>query len=443
MATSNPVGMWIPPRDETDESAHQRSRELTHHIPRAMTVDYTQYKLEVPTKNTASISVFAAPSSAFSLLVEDKPSNDGFRANLFGVHIPTRRSVPFAVVERRQPLDRFGLFRRLPPELRVAIWEMTLEPRIVCIRTQAAYTNHAKSFPSTKLPLIYEISSECQALLHARGTMFRFFDSRHRHLHQEWFDRRSDIFYVPSIRVLYSWTGWERALAGATVLANVLELIEDPYRGSECNEMFERLVRHGSFNGVKTFYLSLITIECGEDLDIYGKNSTAVVDLDDKRLPDLLRPAFENIRNSDCFNQNRVVHKTPARLLKHLHAEWDRDLKTAFEEHWLQGHILGTRQMHPSMFTNKQFGFENGRRYLDRDHRMVADLLQQMPKIRPVIIFEKRWPASDMFLCSRWREFVATVWNQGRRFDGLEVISNRRRMVLSTELKVGRRTHYA
>ncbi|KAI1487047.1 hypothetical protein F5X96DRAFT_651927 [Biscogniauxia mediterranea] len=443
MATSNSIGMWIPTRDEADESAHQKSRDLTHHISRAMTTDYAQFKLDISTRSATGISIFG-PSSTISLIEDILLSNNGFNGTLLDLYISANRPSAVAIRERRQPLKRFDYFGRLPPELREAIWSMALDSRIVCIRAQAAYTRHAKSFPSTKLPLIYEVSSECQALLHTRGTMFRFFDSHHNRLHQDWFDRHCDLFYIPSIRVLYSWTGWEKALAGATVLANVLELIEDRHRGSEASEIFERLVRHGSFNGVKTFYLSLVTIECGEDLDIYGNNSMAVVDLDDKRLPDLLRPAFNNIRNKSCFDQSRVVHRTPAKLLKHLHAEWDRDLKTAFEEHWLQSRVAATKHAHQAhMFTNKRFGFDNGRQYLNRNHRLVADLVNQMPNIRPVIIFEKRWPSSDMFLFPRWREFAPTIWNQGRRFDGLEAISNRRRLVLSTELKVGRRTQYA
>ncbi|KAI1498008.1 hypothetical protein F5X99DRAFT_342475 [Biscogniauxia marginata] len=446
MATSNPLGMWIPMREDGDEGAlhesHQRHRDSSHDPSRPMTTDYTHRKLDMTTRSTAAISIYA-PSGTLSF-VERLLAYNANKAALSDYGATANHPSALASAERQPPLNRFSFFSCLPPELRRRIWEMTLDRKVVCIRTQTAYTRYAKSFPSTELPVIYGVTSECQTLLHNRGTMFRFFDSNHNHLHQEWFDRRSDIFFVPSIRVLYSWTGWERALTGATVLANVLELVEDPYRGSEASEIFERLARQGSFNGVKTFLLSLITIECGEDLDIYGDNSMAVVDLDDKRLPDLLEPVFNNIRDRSCFDQRRVVHKTPARLLKHLHAEWEGDLKMAFEEHWLQSSLAMTKGASQSqVFTNKRFGYENGRQYLNRNHRLVVDLIRKMPNIRPVIILEKRWPASDIFLFPRWREFAPTVWNHGRRFDGLEAISNRRRMVLSTELKVGRRTQYA
>ncbi len=70
------------------------------------------------------------------------------------------------------------------------------------------------------------------------------------------------------------WVRWEEKLPsgtaklqGATVIANVLELVEDRYRGSRNSDIFAKHIQLGSFDGVKKFQLVLLTVECGDDLD--------------------------------------------------------------------------------------------------------------------------------------------------------------------------------
>jgi hypothetical protein len=104
--------------------------------------------------------------------------------------------------------------------------------------------------------------------------------------------------------------GGTNALEGATVIANVLELVDDRYRGTTYSDIFAKQIKFGSINGVMKFQLVLLTVDCGEGLDIYGEDDVrATVDLNNKRLPDLLRPVFAHFREWPKSNNVSLSHQ--------------------------------------------------------------------------------------------------------------------------------------
>ncbi|RYP64018.1 hypothetical protein DL769_006798 [Monosporascus sp. CRB-8-3] len=273
----------------------------------------------------------------------------------------------------------------------------------------------------------------------------------------EWYDRISDIFWIRSIRAFASRRLLPGGLVGGTVLANVLELVEDTYRGVEASNCFRRAFSDGHFVGVKTFLLSLLTVECTTDLGIYTENNRAVINLDDKRLPILLRPAFDQVRSMTAFGGAKALtHKRPARLLHHLHDEWGRKggLKCLFEEQWIRSTLRYNmkaikdsdepKDIETSLLAQERWGYKNRLRMVDREKEPVQSAMESMPEIEPVIIFLKtaflKCGDVDPVLRERGR---LRQWVRGRRYDGLEAISNRRGLALSKYLMAGRRTYHS
>ncbi|KAI0006726.1 hypothetical protein F4779DRAFT_595088 [Xylariaceae sp. FL0662B] len=343
-----------------------------------------------------------------------------------------------ARLEREAPC--FSPFPHFPPELRRAVWALAVPHRVLQVRGLDSYIRFANASPAVKIPELSQACHESREILREKGTSLRFMDTQMNLIHEHWFDRRSDLFYIPSLYIFRSWEGWGNLLVGATVVANVLELVEDKYRLPTVSDTFSTMLEEGRFDGVDTFLLSLMTIENGEDLDIYQDGTTAVVDLDDKRLPEYLKPVFDNLRT---LYPGKLTHSRPAKLLKHLRNEWNRDLKKLFEEQWLQGRRwrrIDDDEPCRRIITDRRFGHQNRRREVNRSSRAVAEALRRMPKIRPVLVFEKRWPSCSVD-GNRYRH--ASAWHAGRRADGLEAISNRRRMALTTEIVAGRETLYA
>ncbi|KAF2966091.1 hypothetical protein GQX73_g7481 [Xylaria multiplex] len=193
-------------------------------------------------------------------------------------------------------------------------------------------------------------------------------------------------------------------LQGATVIANVLELIEDQYRGPKSSDIFAKHIKLGSFDGVKKFQLVLLTVESGvkygieyikngRELErVYGDDVRAVIDLDDKRLACLFKPIFEWLRNIERIPPWLIRHRNGFNLIKHLRSEWMKDLKQLFEEQWLRNQ---TAAWSTDMFTGEHCGYKNRQTIVDRRHRGVEKLVRGMPAIQPVIMFENRWPADE------------------------------------------------
>ncbi|KAI1080945.1 hypothetical protein F5B20DRAFT_84856 [Whalleya microplaca] len=333
---------------------------------------------------------------------------------------------------------RFGQFFHLPLEVRMAIWALATPSRVVRVHDLVTYLRYPRVSPAVKVPALAKACGESGQVLRERGTTLRFMDSHMTLVHEHWYDRRSDLFYIPSLRVFKSWEGWGDLLARGTVIVNALELIEDKYRYPDVSDLFPAMVGEGRFKDVDTFLLSLMTVECGEDLDIYQDGDTAVVDLDDPKLPSYLKPVFENLRT---LYPGKLMHSRPAKLLRHLRSEWTKDLKTMFEEQWLQGQgwYENGDDESEELMTEKCFGYWNRRRLSNRSSRVIRKRLSRMPKIRPVLIFEKRWPSTTID-GNRYRQ--ASHSHTRRRLDPLEAISNRRRMCLTTEIIAGRETLY-
>ncbi|KAI3339186.1 hypothetical protein F4824DRAFT_53293 [Ustulina deusta] len=337
---------------------------------------------------------------------------------------------------------------RLPLEIRRRILEFILPQRIVCIRSP----EYMSRFPSTDLPVILSTFKEWETEMMTRACNFVFVLSSTR-VHRQWWNRRDDPIYFPGIRLMDRWVRWEEKLPsgtaklqGATVIANVLELVEDRYRGSRNSDIFAKHIQLGSFDGVKKFQLVLLTVECGDDLDIYGDDKRAVVDLDDKRLPDLLRRVFRYLRIVQIRPACVFRHRNGSNLLRHLRGEWNNDLRQLFEEQWLRNQTVAWS---PEMFTDAHFGYHNRLMMVNRRHRTVERLVHKMPEIQPVIMFEKRWPNDyDMTMQFGTAQLSPSrhnredrIWFGGKnRTDGLVSISNRRGMCISTQMDVGRVT---
>ncbi|KAK7750130.1 hypothetical protein SLS62_007998 [Diatrype stigma] len=362
------------------------------------------------------------------------------------------------------PLNKFTCFGDLPVELRLKIWEMALPSRLVCFEHYNIYKKNPGLYPSVVLPPVFQACYESRALRFPRGLSYKFHELPseeedgkkiyNRIFRVEWYDRRNDVFWIRSIYAFSTWRGLEGTLAGGTVLANVLELVEDPYRGDEASRVFTHALLQGQFRGVKTFLLSMLTVQCSEDLGIYHNGSKrAVIDLDDDRLPDLLRPVFEQVRTMIALGgAQALTHKRPARLLQHLHGQWEgkQGLKHLFEEQWIQGMLRYNeddpdllRDIDDSLLTEERYGYRNRRPMVDRARDEIEAVMRDMPKIRPVIIFEKTiMPDWDDVGKGFRHPHSSRPFARGKRRDGLEAISNRRGLALSKHLLAGRRSDY-
>lgn len=361
------------------------------------------------------------------------------------------------------PLKKFTCFGDLPVELRLKIWELALPSRLVCFEHYNIYKKNARAYPSVVLPAIFQACYESRALRFPRGLSYKFHDLPteeeegkkvyNRIFRVEWYDRRNDIFWIRSIYAFSTWRGLEGTLAGGTVLANVLELVEDQYRGDEASRVFTHALLQGQFRGVKTFLLSMLTVQCSEDLGIYNGSKRAVIDLDDDRLPDLLRPVFEQVRTMMALDgAEALTHKRPAKLLQHLHKQWEgkKGLKHLFEEQWIQCMLRYNedepdmlRDVDDSLLMEERYGYRSRRTMVDRDHEEVEAVVREMPNIRPVIIFEKTiMPDWDNVGKGFRHPQASRPFARGKRRDGLEAISNRRGLALSKHLLAGRRSDY-
>ncbi|KAK5625782.1 hypothetical protein RRF57_001498 [Xylaria bambusicola] len=323
---------------------------------------------------------------------------------------------------------------RLPPEIRLMILELVIPHRISCIR----HPEFMEWIPSIEFPEFLKTFKEWFDEVHRRGInpLFKL-SSKDRILwRSEWWNRRDDPIYIPNIYLMDIWKGWRatKLLQGATVIAKVLELVEDEYRGSMLSDIFANHIKQKDFDGVKKFQLVLLTVECGEDLDIYGNdNERAVIGLSDKRLPNLLRPVFARCKSYGCYE---LRHHNPPALLRRLRDEWNKDLRQLFEEQWLRNQEI---EWSEEMFTDERFGYQHQNQMLDREHTAVATLVREMPVIEPVIMFERRWPEDHILTTSRWRPGNSS-WYAAKSGDGMLSISNRRAMCISHDLHHGRRT---
>ncbi|KAF3067195.1 hypothetical protein GL218_08504 [Daldinia childiae] len=322
------------------------------------------------------------------------------------------------------------------------------EGKVIYLHSQLDYFNdYIISYPSFGIPELSLACRESKRVVSKWGIGLRFcgFDEP---LHCEWFDRRRDSIYIPSIHVFKGWHGWKKCMDGATVILNVLETIEDQYRGRLPSKAFKWAIQSGYFEGVHAIDLAMLTIKCtgvgwDKEHDAFGEGGlVGVVGLDDKRLITMLRPIFNALRRRYKdrmeFLQN-VPHRRPSCLLKRLHTEWNRDLKFLFEEQWLfsQSRVSREEQYVSELFTDIEFGFQGRRRALDRDHHTIRKLIDQMPEIRPVIVFDRTpTPVPDQALDGPHH------WNNRRGYDGLEVISNRRGMVLAYDIYDGRSSQF-
>ncbi|KAI1344506.1 hypothetical protein F5Y15DRAFT_113620, partial [Xylariaceae sp. FL0016] len=163
--------------------------------------------------------------------------------------------------------------------------------------------------------------------------------------------RQINPVYIHSICCFSAWTGWMtpvtytvtsdsgdsathefRLSDRTTIILNVLETIEDTYRGSGSSDLFSRAIKEGQFANIEEFDLSLLTVQVDEDLgEVYGEDGIAVVDLDDNKLPGYLRVTFDVIRSWERYAPRKLTHKSPEKLLAHLKGEWTKDLKFLFE----------------------------------------------------------------------------------------------------------------
>ncbi|KAI1324521.1 hypothetical protein F5Y16DRAFT_423946 [Xylariaceae sp. FL0255] len=397
---------------------------------------------------------------------------------------------------RTTKIDGFEIYKRLPIELRVQIWKYIMPSRVVCLRDPVAYTGcqllgslrrevrdpDAKDGaykPKPPKPKIYPKAFFRDILerseLKLKGLEFLFFlqpegpetPSNQMDYIEPW-EYRKDILFLPSMRVFTGWkflTPWSHH-SSATVMLNALDVIEDRYRGSRGSDLFTSVMQNDILTRVRHFQLALLTVECGADLPIYDGELRAVVDLDDENLMDYIRPVYERDRNghtgcghtrhkNKAYMKSRVPHKTPFKLVQHLRSEWDKDIKRLFEEQWLRSAKDKDERLPPEAYTNERFGYKNKKRFLDRTHRSVEPLVRQMPTIKPVIVFEKRWfcdeaniellyGSSRMYHIAERIDFShpqERIWNAHGQ-DGMKIVSNRRGMVLSRLHKVGLRTMY-
>ncbi|KAI1768454.1 hypothetical protein GGR53DRAFT_462422 [Hypoxylon sp. FL1150] len=318
------------------------------------------------------------------------------------------------------PRQSFHYFPKLPYEIRLQIWKLLLPPpRIICLRPLSAYVEFPREYPSVHIPQFYAACQDSRALATKSAVGLMFSDRGGTPIHCEWYDRRHDIFYIPSIGVLRLWNRRDTFLRG-TVVVNLLEMVEDERRTVDAFKVIMRLVDpHPIFHHLKdvsTILLSMMTVQWagdqwGSDLDIYGDNTTAFVDLDDPKLPDLLRPACANVRSLRwmeywamplCYPCYPPVHMRPSCILKHLHRKWDDEFKARFEDQWLLAKLGLTRMIYqycpsrriPGLFTEELYSpMTPGMRMLNRKHRAVKPFLAGMPEIHPVIVFEKVYPS--------------------------------------------------
>ncbi|KAL7619617.1 hypothetical protein AAE478_010158 [Parahypoxylon ruwenzoriense] len=344
---------------------------------------------------------------------------------------------------------RFTYFPRLPQELRWQIWDYLIPRRIIRVQRWFFYVYFHNTLPPVLEPEIYQTCNDIRRITR-RGYDLDFLLSSNVELcRREWFDSERDVIYIPSIRVLHHWNGLGGALVGSTITAKILELVEDIHYGAGSSVYFTAAVRIGFFGGLRTFLLSLLTVEWdygeSENDDIYGDDNTiAFIGLDDKRLPDLLRPVFANLR---VLFRGEMTHKRPSCLLRHLHNVWESSLRTLFEEEWIQARLPTgewTAVLRDSGVYNDDgelFGWaKRRRRTVNRDHPLIREIMSNMPKIKPVVTFEKRYPATMMYGGFDPIQHPIALWNSGRHADGLRSISNRWRLSLASSLTTGRIT---
>lgn len=359
-----------------------------------------------------------------------------------GLHDPLRpepRAIHEELVDPAPP-TRLPNFWHLPYELRQEIWEMLLPPpRIICLMSPQMYEKYSHIYKSVHIPAFYPACEESKEIVQRWGVGLRFVSYKGMPIHCEWFNRRRDILYLPSIMSFGCFDGWGSCLDNSTIILNVLEVLEDRYRGDQLSKHFTQVVDQGRFDKVKAFRLSMLKVQWGgdqwdEELDIYGEDTMAVLDLDDPRLPTLLRPVFQNMRFLlGSQNKQQQVHKRPSCLLRHLRHEWEAELKFLFEEQWLQSYLQKMDKLvSEELYTGKRFGLDDQRRALDRGHELVRTLIAGMPSIRPVILFEKCYPSTVL---SKHNPGAMAggddVWNGGRQWDGLRCIAHRRGMTLT------------
>ncbi|KAI5863860.1 hypothetical protein GGS23DRAFT_565714 [Durotheca rogersii] len=336
-------------------------------------------------------------------------------------------------------------FSLLPAELRNIIWEYVIPRRVLRVHSLAVYCHYGRELSSSCRPTTHDICVETKRMISSSGIYVRFMNSDLSVAFREWYDRYRDILYIQSIRIFVSWNNWERILIGSTIAIHVLETIEDLYRGTEASRNFGRAIKRGHFNNVHKFLLILLVVEWDGDIDgIYGDDDTTFLGLDDKRLPNILRPVFADLR---ARSPDRMVHKRPSCLLRHLHKEWDNSLRSLFEEHWIQANV-GLREAwggpnpppHRETFdSGERFEFRNARPRMKRHRPLVRPVVEGMPAMQPVIAFEKKQPS----FATHYDPFAyPSRWNECRSGDGLVSISNRRRLALTWDQLAGRKTLY-
>ncbi|KAI6086323.1 hypothetical protein F4821DRAFT_260015 [Hypoxylon rubiginosum] len=365
------------------------------------------------------------------------------------------------------PQRSFVHFQKLPTELRLQIWELLLPPRIItCPRPLEAYVKFPGEFPSAHFPQFYSTCQESRDLVTKSAVGLMFSDYNEAPVHCEWYDHRRDIFYIPSIGILRLWNRCDAFLRG-TVVVNLLEMVEYEYRAPHTCEFKPGITDpHPIFHtlrDVSTIYLSMLTVQWGGDqwdgdLDIYGDDTIAIVDLDDPRLPDLLRPVFANLRELYTtywglvrFRHHQIPHKRPSRLLKHLHRKWDDEFKLGFEDQWLLSKLGMSRMLYeycpkrqiPGLFTKRSYttdpDYKKLDRKLNRKHELLKPFLDSIPQTRPVIVFEKVYPSNV------WKQYERMNPPEKPRFlpNNLDRISNHHGLVLARSLFAGRRAYYS
>ncbi|KAI1438126.1 hypothetical protein GGR50DRAFT_529621 [Xylaria sp. CBS 124048] len=342
-----------------------------------------------------------------------------------------------------------SLYWKLPIELRLMILSFALPRRIIVIANNWCL-EHTSGVPR---PPMVETFKEWADEIDARTCLIRLTNAKGTLL-DVWWNQMNDKIYFPSMQIMDQWNGWTEPtkgcsiLQGATVLANILELIEDEYRGALCSDVFAKYIKAGVFNGVKAFELVLLTIQCDADLKVY-EDERAIVNLYDESLVDLIKPAYKCMRTLSNWPEG-VRYVTPGKLVKHLKGQWEEDLEWLFEEQWLRNQPVDWT---PDMSADGFVGYQGRHPTVNRSHWDVERLIRRMPEIRPVIMFEKKCPEDfDARFCyghrrRHWNQenhredFMESIWYSGRtRRDGLEAISNRRGMFLSLEQKAGRIT---